>query len=346
VYQLLKDLYHLFRLSAFGATALLPLLGAASADRRLDGRRVIGLLGVAAAFHAFAYLHNDLCDLELDRTQPLRADYPLVRGSLTPRTVRVLALTALPVAFALDTLVAAPDRANARRTRLAAAILLLAAYNRWGKSCPFPPLTDLIQALGWTSLIGYGAAATGHRDTRLVSLLSGYELLLIMQVNAIHGALRDLANDYAQGARTTAIWLGARPQPGGGMSLPPAMAIYALSLQAALLLLPMVGVGAVPDEAQPRVRRRVAVGVVLITALQLIVLAMGARRRARPADVGMLHLILILSAPIALVGPGMAPAPRSMLLLAHLLPLLANGRTYAALRWALSLPQDPEPPSG
>ncbi len=342
MYQLLKDLYHLLRLSAFGATALLPLLGAAGADRRLDGRRAAGLLGVAAAFHAFAYLHNDLCDLELDRTQPLRADYPLVRGSLTPRTVRAVALTALPVAFALDTLVAAPNRANARRTRLAAAMLLLAAYNRWGKGCPFPPLTDLIQALGWAALIGYGAAATGRRDTRLVGLLSGYEILLIMQVNAIHGALRDLANDYAQGARTTAIWLGARPQPNGGLSLTPAVVIYALSLQAALLLLPVVAL----SETQPGGRRRAAAGITLITALQLIVLAMGTRRLARPADVGMLHLILILSAPIALVGPGMAPTPRSMLLLAHILPLLANGRTYAALRWASALPQDPEPPSG
>lgn len=342
MYQQLKDLYHLFRLSAFGATALPPLLGAASADRHLEGRRAIGLLAVAAAFHAFAYLHNDLCDLDLDRTQPLRADYPLVRGSLTPRTVRALALTAIPVAFALDTLVAAPDRAHSRRIRLAAAMLLLAAYNRWGKSCPFPPLTDLIQALGWATLIGYGAAATGHRDNRLVSLLSGYELLLIMQVNGIHGALRDLANDYAQGARTTAIWLGARPHPDGGMSLPPAVAIYALSLQAALTLLPLVGVGSALPEAQPGVRRRAATGVILITILQLIVLAMGAWHRARPADVGMLHLILILSAPIALVGPGMAPAPRSMLLLAHILPLLANGRTYAALRWALALPEDPD----
>lgn len=342
MYQQLKDLYHLFRLSAFGATALLPLLGAASADRRLEGRRAIGLLGVAAAFHAFAYLHNDLCDLDLDRTQPLRADYPLVRGSLTPRTVRVLALTAIPVAFALDTLVAAPERAHSRRIRLAAAMLLLAAYNRWGKSYPFPPLTDLIQAAGWAALIGYGAAATGHRDNRLVSLLSSYELLLIMQVNGIHGALRDLANDYARGARTTAIWLGARPQPDGGTSLPPAVAIYALSLQAALTLLPLVGVGSALPKTQPGVRRRAATGVTLVTILQLIVLVMGAWRRARPADVGMLHLILILSAPIALVGPRMAPAPRSMLLLAHILPLLTNGRTYAALRWALALPEDPD----
>ena len=30
----------------------------------------------------------------------------------------------------------------------------------------------------------------------------------------------------------------------------------------------------------------------------------------------------------------LVPAPRAALLLAHTLPLLANGMTYAALRWA------------
>jgi 4-hydroxybenzoate polyprenyltransferase len=329
--NLLADAYHTLRLSAFGATAALPLLGAAVADRSLDGRRAAGLLGVAAAFHAFAYVHNDFCDLELDRTQPLRAAYPLVRGALNPRSALALALASLPVAYALDMRIAAPERAGTRRLRLAAALALLAVYNRWGKSCPLPPLTDFIQALGWAALLAYGAAVTGRPDPPLLRLLMAYELGLIMQVNGVHGALRDLANDYTHGAHTTAIWFGARPRPNGGMHVPPLLGAYALTLQAVLFAVPLKALGLLP----PRQRLPAALGVGLTTGLTLVLFAAAARKPTRPADLGMLQLILILTAPIALIAPAMAPAPRTLLLLAHSLPLLANAMTYEALRWAI-----------
>lgn len=328
----LADTYHTLRLSAFGATAALPLLGAAAAERTLSGRRAAGLLGVAAAFHAFAYVHNDLCDLELDRTQPLRAAYPLVRGTLAPRAAIALVLSSLAAAYGLDARIAAPGRAAARRVRLSMAIVLLAAYNRWGKRCPLPPLTDFVQALGWTALLAYGSASTGRPDPPLLRWLMAYELGLIMQVNGIHGALRDLANDYASGARTTAIWFGARPRPNGGMHIPPLLGAYALTLQAALFAVPLNALGELPPQQRPPA----ALGVGLTTALTLVLFAYAARSDARPTHLGMLHLILILSAPIALVAPAMAPAPRTLLLLAHSLPLLSNSMTYDALRWALS----------
>lgn len=331
--QLILDLYRFFRISASGATLVLPLLGAASAGRGLTGRRAARLLGVAAAFHAFAYVHNDVCDLELDRTQPLRAAYPLVRGAISPRAAMAVALASAAAALALD---AGLGRAGARARRplLAAAIGLLALYNRWGKRCPLPPLTDLAQGLGWAALLGYGAAAEG-RATRMTGLLAAYEVALIMMVNGVHGALRDLGNDAARGARTTAILLGARERPGGGLAASPALAAYALALQAALLALPLWAAAANLAGHGPRERAAARGGAALVAALTVALLGAAARGGARPADVGMLHLILVLTAPVALAAPGMAPAPRAALLLSHTLPLLANGMTYDALRWAL-----------
>lgn len=337
----LRDAYHTLRLSAFGATAALPLLGAAAADRKLDGRRAAALLGVAAVFHAFAYLHNDLCDLDLDRTQPLRAAYPLVRGALAPGQARVLALGCLPAAFVLDALASAPGRAGVRRARLTAALALLAVYNRWGKRCPLPPLTDLVQALGWAALLAYGAAASGRPDPPLLRLLIVYELALIMQVNGVHGSLRDLANDHARGARTTAIWLGARADPAGGLSVTPRLAAYALVLQCALVALPLAGLVVNLPAHDEAARQIAAAGVAATTGLSVATLAAAARGGARPADAGMLHLILILSTPLALVAPGMASTPRALLLLAHSLPLLANAMTYDALRWVLGRQPSP-----
>ncbi|HMQ31748.1 MAG TPA: UbiA family prenyltransferase [Chloroflexaceae bacterium] len=333
--QLTLDLYHFFRVSASGATLVLPLLGAASAGRGLTGRRAAGLLGVAAAFHAFAYVHNDVCDLEVDRTQPLRAAYPLVRGAVSPRAALAVALGCAAGAFALDAGMG-PGRAPARRAHLAAAFGLLAAYNRWGKRCPAPPLTDLAQALGWAALIGYGAAAEG-RATRLTGLLAAYEVALIMMVNGVHGALRDLGNDAARGARTTAIMLGAEERPGGGLVVPPALAAYALALQAALLALPLWAAAVNLAGHGPRALAAARGGAGLVAALTLALLGAATRGDARPIDLGMLHLILVLTAPVALAAPGLAPGPRAALLLAHGLPLLANGMTYDAMRWALGL---------
>ncbi|RRR66351.1 MAG: hypothetical protein EI684_20930 [Candidatus Viridilinea halotolerans] len=328
--QWFRDCYHTLRFSAFGATALLPLTGAAAAEAQLTNRHALGLLGVAAAFHGFAYIHNDLCDLAVDRSQPLRAAYPLVRGTLDVHTARLLSLGSLALAYVGDALVGAPQRTAARRQRLTMAWACLAIYNHWGKRCPWPPLTDGVQALGWAALLAYGAATTGQADPPLLPLLLAYEIVLILQVNGIHGALRDLANDAACGARTTALWLGARPQAHGGFAPTPALAAYALSLQAAMTILALSALARLPPAQRPTA----TLGVTTITSLTLALFAFAARRHPRnPPAVGMLHLILMLSPPLALVAPGMPTGPRLLLLLAHSLPLLANGMTYDALRW-------------
>lgn len=88
-----------------------------------------------------------------------------------------------------------------------------------------------------------------------------------------------------------------------------------------------------PAGLPPAQRRQAALGVGALGAATLALLARAARGGAPSASVGMLHLILILSTPVALVAPGIAAGPRAALLLAHTLPLLANGMTYDALRW-------------
>lgn len=336
--SLTLDLYRFTRFSAFGATAVLPLLGAGSVAPKLSRPQALGLLGVAAAFHVFAYVDNDLCDLELDRTQPLRAAYPLVRGAITPQAARAIALACVPLGFVLNEQLVrkVPEAASEEQGRayLAVAFALLAAYNRWGKRCPVPPLTDLVQAMGWAALLLYGATATGRQPVPLTHALVGYELLLVAMVNGVHGALRDLDNDAARGARTTAIALGAQANH-GRLQISPALGAYALLLQAALLGLPLWA-AVRHGGAQAAPERAAAVAGASATALgTLALLGAAARGGPTPTAVGMLHLVLLLSAPLAVVAPRMAVAPRSVLLVAHGVPLLANGLTYDGLRWLL-----------
>lgn len=217
----------------------------------------------------------------------------------------------------------------------------MAVYNRWGKRCPLPPLTDLVQALGWAALLRYGAAAEvrGHAgewpaEGPLTALLVAYELLLILMVNGLHGALRDLANDAASGAQTTAILFGARAGADGSLQVPPALVAYAGLLQATMAALPLWAAAANLAGHDRRARAVAAAGVVAVEGATLAVLA-AARSRGVSTELGMAHLVLVLSAPIALVAPGLAPHGLAALLAAHLAPLLSNSMTYDALRWAL-----------
>jgi len=116
--------------------------------------------------------------------------------------------------------------------------------------------------------------------------------------------------------------------------VPPALVGYGLALQALLLALPAWAAATNMAGHERRERHAAAVWVGAVSAATLAVLV-AAGRGGRTTEPGMAHLVLILSAPVALVAPGLPPATGAMLLAAHLLPLLPNSLTYDALRWAL-----------
>ena len=205
----LWHIYRFIRFSALGATAILPLLGAASVAPRIEPALLLGLLAAALLFHCFAYVLNDVIDLPIDRLEPQRATFPLVRGMVSPAQALAFALAQVPLAFALTAWLGGGPAAFGA---LALAFALMTVYNLWGKRAPFPPLTDLAQGLGWAALVVYGAALAGP-PTPLTAALAAFEVVFILLINGVHGPLRDLANDLRCGARTTAILLGARPLP-------------------------------------------------------------------------------------------------------------------------------------
>ncbi|GAB4211349.1 MAG: hypothetical protein OHK0022_45770 [Roseiflexaceae bacterium] len=343
----LWHVYRFIRVSALGATAILPLLGAASVTPQPPLGLLAGLLLAALLFHCYAYVLNDVIDLPLDRREPQRATFPLVRGLVRPGQALVFALAQIPLLFGLTAWLGGGALAYGA---LAAALLLMAAYNLWGKSTPFPPLIDLAQGLGWAALIVYGAALAPGAPTRLTGLLVAFEVLFIMLINGVHGPLRDLANDLRCGARTTAILFGARPGPLAQASslkpqaptvlIPPALTAYAVTLQvllAGLLALPP----ALDWQGQPPVLRAatalLSVGPAL-WGLALLLRARGTPDLASLLSGGMAHLVLTLSALVGLFLLSVDGPTRVALLAAHLLPLLPNALSYRALAWVWKRP--------
>ena len=228
-----RDWFRFGHVAIFGFTAILPHIGAATALGTVTGWQVAGLLGTAVAYHFFAYLLNDLIDLPLDKTQPSRMNYPLVSGLVTERQTWLWVGVQLPVLLLLWWLLGGNGRSL---FYLIWAVAGMTIYNLWGKRSRLPPLTDLVQGSSWAAFLLFGAFSVGI-PTPQTWVAAGFIVVYILLVNGINGSLRDLTEDFAFGARTTAIWLGARPIPPDHFTIPTRLRIYAFFWQVSLALL-------------------------------------------------------------------------------------------------------------
>jgi len=221
------------RLHLLFFTAMWLLLGVASGVRATSAAQLAALVGIVVCFHVYAYVLNDVIDLPIDRTHAGRQHDPLVRGVIRPSQALWLALVQPLLTVPLTWWLGGGWPAQAM---LLAGFALMGAYNLWGKRCPFPPLTDAVQGLAWGSLAIYGASVMGATPNALTWMVVAYATVFTMFINGIHGSLRDLSNDLATGARTTALYLGARPAAAERAGqIPAALAVYAWAILAALI---------------------------------------------------------------------------------------------------------------
>ena len=331
----------LIRFKALGFTLVMPLLGAATASAYpgLAGHKVAALMGAALSYHLFSYILNDVIDLPVDRTEPLRADYPLVKGMIEPWQALGLALVQMPLAGVFTAMAGGSYQAY---VILGASFALMAAYNVWGKRSIFPPVTDLIQGLAWGGLTLYGAAATtdSSRFTFHVSPLTvltvSYVAIFIIMINGIHGSVRDLANDLRCGLRTTAVMLGARPRP-GGIDITPGLAWYTLALQVILIALPVLALTNNWLDYGPweLAVTWVCMLAVALASVGLLAIASRSSSQARTLFVcGSLHLVLSFGALIVLFGFYLDTVLFVVIFAAYVGPLLASGLLHSGLAQA------------
>jgi 4-hydroxybenzoate polyprenyltransferase len=210
-----QDCERLIRVHYVGFTVMLALLGGGAVAGAPSAGLIAGLLTVALSFHVYAYVLNDVIDLEVDRLQPRRQRDPLVRGAISRHTALAIALVQLPISCLATIQLHGDTRAW---LALAAAYLLMFVYNRWGKVCAVPPVTDVVQGLGWGALALYGMFIAKpeltSEDFERVAPIFVYGTGFIVLINGIHGGLRDLWSDGELKKRTTAIFLGAKRRPG------------------------------------------------------------------------------------------------------------------------------------
>jgi 4-hydroxybenzoate polyprenyltransferase len=320
------------RLHQLFFTAIWPLLGAASVRPDLTAAQLMALLGVTLCFLISAAVFNDVIDLPIDRTDPHRRHDPLVRGTIRPWQALLVALVQPLLTIPFTSWLGGDRRAH---LVLAVAFILMAAYNAWGKRCPFPPLTDAIQGLSWASLTLYAPLALAMAPNALTWTLAAYGIVLTLFFNGIHGSLRDLANDFSRGARTTALVLGARPSPGGGPArVPGLMAAYAWLLLALLVF----------ASAALMVRNDFGYGPIAWTLTTLAVGCLHLAAIALHADVvhpraavwdraWRLQLYLVTVNPIVAFAAHAGIGVTATLFMLHMLALVLFGTTGPVIQW-------------
>lgn len=327
------------RASALGPSVVMPLVGAATAGGAALPT-AFALVLVAASFHVFAYVLNDVVDLPLDRTEERRRTTPLVTGSIRPRTALAIALLQIPVAVACALAAGAGGAAVAA---LLFAFAAMAYYDVRGKRERLPLVPDVVQGLSWAALTACGAVAVG-RPSALTWIVCAFVVLVIALINGLHGGLRDLENDLRCGARTTAIYLGARPRPDGGVTIPARLARYAVGLQALLVGCALSGLVVealgLPRPAVLWLSGTVVLGLSAASSVLLLWAAQAVQDFWRLRYIGMLHVLITLLIPIALVAHRVEPPVLTLMGAAFLLPLATDRWLPSALHWLLAAGRD------
>ena len=228
----LRTADRLVRLHAFGFLAIWPLLGAAAVSDWTP-RLLLGVLAVTLFFNSFGAILNDVVDLPVDRTNPLRARDLLVRGAVSRRQALQLALLQVPIIAIAHLAAGFPPGAL---MLVAAGLIGMAVYDGWSKSLRVPPVIEASQGAAGSLLVLYGASITHQTMTPAVWLIASSAAVFILFVNAFHGGLRDIENDRACAQRTTPIWLGCRGVIDGHVHITTWMSVYSGILQGLLIV--------------------------------------------------------------------------------------------------------------
>ncbi|WP_043686893.1 UbiA family prenyltransferase [Streptomyces xylophagus] len=333
-----RNVREFFRLPLIGGSSATLLLGLATAHTPLGPDHLGLLLLVAVLFHIQAALGNDLVDLHIDRADPMRALSPLVRGIVAQGVARAVGAAALGGLF-VGIMFASGD-AVGRSAALGVAVAGVGAYNLWGKTGGLPLLTDLAQGVGWAGLAAYAAVVSG--GVSWLTLLVGLELVgYTMLVTGVHGSLRDLAVDSAQGGLTTAMVLGARFQA-DDVTLPRRLHMYVDALHALLVGLCLATAVIGPSTRWDAV-------VLSLAGAALAVAAWAFARRALRTGIdeatrlriGSANMLIAFASICALAGTGGRPLLSAAALGVFVLPLTVNPHIRAAFTAPLRMSRPP-----
>lgn len=317
---MLQDADRLVRFHAFGFLVIWPLLGAAAVSAWTP-RIFIGIAAVTLCFNTFGAILNDVVDLPVDRTNPLRARDPLVRGIINRRQALMIAVLQIPLMATAHWAAGFPWWTL---TFTAFGLAGMAVYDLWSKTSRLPPAAEASQAAAGFMLVLYGATVTGRPLTGDVWPVALSAAAFILFVNAFHGGLRDIENDWRWDQRTTPIWLGCRAVEGGKVHITVAMSLYSAILQGLLIGLAIWVTASAGDEFW-------TVPVVAAAAVNVILFMCEHTVRKPAWDVLLRVHVVSAAVPLMLAfAPRLGVAGSAWLFATYFVPMLVMDRSHLA----------------
>lgn len=230
-------------------TGISPVMGAISMGQYniliLFVLFLIGFFG-----HSFGFVFNDLIDYSIDKSSSEISDRPLISGTISTKYAWLFAIFCIGFAFVIAGIVAVNPYqwfGVVSNNFLPLMILAVSAcfiilYDLISKKFP---MMDILVALGIFFFVLYGASTQVYGLDKIspiawfVCVLGGLQVLF-MQIVA--GGLKDIANDFDKGARTTAIRLGVRIKNGVlHVSAPFKVIAYGLqAINVTLIVIPLI----------------------------------------------------------------------------------------------------------
>jgi 4-hydroxybenzoate polyprenyltransferase len=190
-------------------TGISPVMGAI-AMQQYDIVVLCLLFFIGFWGHTFGFVFNDIRDYALDKSSSGISDRPLLSGTISLRQAWAFALFALVASIALAGGLAVTTQRFLPVLILFGSASSIIIYDLISKKYP---LTDFFVAFGIFLLILYGASTTVPNLAQISTLawivcVLGAIQVLFMQIVA--GGMKDIENDFKQGARTFAIAMGVR----------------------------------------------------------------------------------------------------------------------------------------
>lgn len=215
-----------------GLTALAPVLGAVAMQQfELFHLFLLFLIGFFG--HSFGFTLNDILDLKIDQTSREIQDRPLVSKKISLRNAWIFALSCALISFFLALYISWNTGRYLPFIILVLSCISIIIYDIISKKYP---AMDIFVAGGIFLLILYGATTVSTNLTLLAWIVCILGTIQVLFMQFIAGGLKDIENDFKQGAKTLAVKIGVRVE-NRLIKMPSSFKILAYSLQLTGLLL-------------------------------------------------------------------------------------------------------------
>lgn len=210
LFQKIREIAVLIRIQQLGTsvTAIIGALTVKGMNLGLTNLLVLFFIGVLV--NIGGQIHNDIVDVEIDKRSKELKKRPLVSGTVSMKTAKIIIVLCLISVIALLAIFI-PNI-------YAIAILFIGfgsgtLYNLYSKKLPG---ADLFLSVCMALFIVFGAIAVtdnfeGIKDIGILTwIIAAITFVHVFLMDALGGGLKDLKNDRAAGAKTLAISLGVK----------------------------------------------------------------------------------------------------------------------------------------